>query len=64
MQKVEEIQSEIEALRPEEFARLSKWFAEKEWERWDMQLEGDVAAGRLEFLIDEALAAKDQQLLR
>lgn len=48
-------------LRPySEFARLRKWFAEKDWEMWDKQIEIDVAAGKLDFLIEEARAAKEQ----
>ena len=52
--KVEQLQMEIEALPEKEFLRLRQWFAEKDWERWDGQLESDVAAGKLDFLLDEA----------
>ncbi len=31
MTRVEQIQSEIEALSQEEFIRLREWFAEKDW---------------------------------
>jgi len=43
MTPVERIQSEIEALSPEDFARLRNWFVEKDWQTWDRQLEADVA---------------------
>ena len=52
--KAEQLQREIEALPEKDFLRLRRWFAEKDWERWDRQLESDVAAGKLDFLLDEA----------
>lgn len=64
MAQVEHIQAEIEALSDEEFTRLRKWFAEKDWQRWDEQLEADVAAGKPDFLLEEAKAAKAQGKLR
>jgi hypothetical protein len=64
MMQVEQIQIAIEALPQKEFIRLRRWFAEKDWERWDKQLEADVAAGKLDFLLDEAGAAKAQGKLR
>jgi hypothetical protein len=58
MMKVEQLQREIETLPEKEFSRLRRWFVEKDWERWDSQLESDVAAGKLDFLVAEATAAK------
>ena len=40
---VEQLQMEIEALPQAEFIRLRQWFAEKDWEHWDQQLEEDGA---------------------
>lgn len=60
MMPVEQLQIEIEALPPKEFIRLRKWFAEKDWIRWDRQLETDSMAGKLDFLLEEAFAAKTQ----
>jgi hypothetical protein len=39
--KVEQLQTEIEALPEKDFLRLRRWSAEKDWERWDRQLESD-----------------------
>ena len=64
MMQIEQLQTEIEALPQREFARLRRWFAEKDWERWDQQIESDVAAGKLDFLLTEALTAKAQGKLR
>jgi hypothetical protein len=62
--KVEQIQQEIEALPDKDFIRLRKWFVERDWEKWDSQLETDMAAGKLDFLIEEAKAAKARGELR
>lgn len=61
---VEQLQIEIDALPESDFARLRRWFIDRDWERWDRQLEADVAAGKLDFLLDEAEATKAQSLLR
>jgi hypothetical protein len=58
MIKIEQLQMEIEALSEEDFGRLRGWFVEKDWDQWDRQLESDVAAGKLDVLLDEASAAK------
>ena len=58
MSKVEEIESAIESLSEEEYARLRKWFSEKDWEKWDRQIEFDSESGKLDFLIREALDEK------
>jgi hypothetical protein len=64
MSKVEEIQSAIVSLSPEDFARLRQWFAERDWEQWDREIEEDAASGKLDFLIDEAVAEKAQGRLQ
>jgi hypothetical protein len=64
MSQIEHIKAEIEALSEEDLARLRKWFAEKDWQRWDEQLETDVAAGKLDVLLEEAKAAKTQGKLK
>lgn len=64
MAQVEHIKAEIEALSEEDFASLRKWFAERDWQRWDEQLEADVASGKLDFLLEEAKAAKAQGKLQ
>ena len=64
MLQLEQIQTAIESLAETDFARLRNWFAQKDWERWDRQLAADVAAGKLDFLRQEALAAKTKGKLR
>ena len=58
MAQVDQIKSDIEALSLEDFAQLREWLAEKDWQLWDEQLEKDAASGKLEFLREEAEAAK------
>lgn len=64
MAPIEQIQADIEALPQEDFVRLREWFAHKDWQLWDQQLAADVAAGKLDFLIEEAMAAKSQGQLQ
>jgi hypothetical protein len=61
---VEEIQLAIVSLAPEEYARLRAWFLERDWEQWDQQIAADAQAGKLDFLIAEAMAEKTQGHLR
>jgi hypothetical protein len=37
---------------------------ELDWEKWDREIEADSAAGKLDFLIEEAKAAKASGTLR
>jgi hypothetical protein len=64
MTPVEQIQAQIEALPEENFVRLREWFAEKDWLLWDQQLEADIAAGKLDLLLEEAMTAKAQGKLQ
>ena len=64
MLKLEQLQMEIEALPEQDFARLRRWFAEKDWEQWDRQIEADDAAGKLDFLLAEASEGKAQKILK
>ena len=64
MMEIEQLKTEIEMLSDKDFVRLRLWFAEKDWERWDQQLEADIAAGKLDFLVDEAMMAKKQKILK
>ena len=51
---VEEIQSAIASLAPEEYARLREWFIERDWEQWDQQIAADAQASKLDFLMSLA----------
>jgi hypothetical protein len=56
MTKIEAIEREIRGLSAQELAEFRSWFAEFDAALWDIQLEADVAAGKLDALADEALA--------
>lgn len=60
MSKVEEIESAIESLSEKECVRLRKWFSEKDWEKWDRKIEADSEAGKLDFLVRQALDEKSK----
>lgn len=64
MLQVDEIKSVIDSLPEEDYVELRVWFAEKDWELWDKQIEDDSLSGRLDFLIDEAFDEKMQGQLR
>jgi hypothetical protein len=55
MSSIQEIQSAVSKLSPEELAKFRDWFSEFDAEEWDHQFEQDVAAGRLDKLAEEAL---------
>ena len=56
MSEVEQIESRIKNLSPEELAKLRAWFAEFDALAWDRQIEADSAAGKLDRLIEDSLA--------
>ncbi len=64
MSKVEELEKAIEALPEEEFIQLRQWFSEKDWHKWDQQIETDSKSGKLDFLLQEAIEAKSKHNLR
>ncbi len=64
MSKVEEIVSAIESLSKEEFEFLRAWFYERDWEKWDKQIEIDSESGKLDFLVKEAMDEKTKGKLK
>lgn len=64
MAKVDELKIEIEQLPEEEFTELVRWLSEKDWQRWDKEIEADSEAGKLDFLVREALDAKAKRSLK
>lgn len=64
MSKVDELKTEIERLPQEEFTELVRWLSEKDWERWDKEIEADSEAGKLDFLMREVLEEKAKGTLK
>lgn len=63
MSRVEELEKAIEALPEDEYTQLRQWFSEKDWQTWDNQIAADAGAGKLDFLLKEALEAKSGNAL-
>ncbi len=55
MSTVQDIENAIRQLSPEDLTALRTWFAAFDAQQWDQQFEEDVAAGRLEYLAQEAI---------
>jgi hypothetical protein len=64
MTTIEELEMAVDALSQEEYSRFRSWFLERDWEKWDQEIEEDAKAGRLDFLIREAREAKNRNKLR
>jgi hypothetical protein len=60
MVTVEEIKKAINTLPGNDYVRLRNWILEKDWKIWDQKIEEDSKQGRLDFLINEALEAKEK----
>lgn len=56
MSEVEQLEKRVEGLPPEELARFRAWFVEFDAQAWDRQIEADLESGKLDSLIDEAVA--------
>jgi hypothetical protein len=56
MLTLEQIEAAILKLSPGEFEQLLEWFFDLDYQRWDEQIEKDVADGKLEELAQEAIA--------
>ncbi|NWF62390.1 MAG: hypothetical protein HXY43_24900 [Fischerella sp.] len=56
MSTLEEIEAAILTLPSQDFERLRQWFFDLDYQRWDEQLEQDIADGKLEALAQEAIA--------
>jgi predicted esterase len=64
MSKINELRAAIEALTEEEYIQLRRWFSEKDWGKWDRQIELDSESGKLDFLIREAFDEKKKGKLK
>lgn len=64
MSTVEEIQSAIQSLPHDEYMQLIIWIHQKDWNEWDKQIEEDSNSGKLDFLLAEAEAAKNDNTLK
>lgn len=56
MLTLEQLETAILQLSPNDFNQLLEWFFDLDYQRWDEQLEDDIAAGKLDTLAEEAMA--------
>jgi hypothetical protein len=56
MLTVEQIENAILELGPNEIGELLEWFLNLDYQRLDVQLEKDIAKGKLDALAAEAMA--------
>jgi hypothetical protein len=55
MTQLETVISNIERLSHEEQLGLAEWFNRNIVDEWDLQIEADILAGRLDLLGDKAI---------
>jgi ABC-type phosphate transport system auxiliary subunit len=55
MSTVQEIETAIQKLKPQEIREVGDWLDELREELWDRQIDADIKAGRLDKLADKAL---------
>ena len=56
MSRLEELERAVRDLPAEDLRAFREWFFEFDGKLWDRQIERDAAEGRLDPLIEEALA--------
>jgi hypothetical protein len=59
-----EIKSAVDELSVKELAELAAFIRERDNAAWDQQIEEDAAAGKLDFLFEEAEQARVNGTLR
>ena len=64
MHSVEEIERAVEQLTPPDLARLTAWIEARLHAQWTRQMNEDAAAGKLDFLFQEAESERKAGELR
>jgi hypothetical protein len=62
--KIDELKAEIEHLSSHEIAEIYRWLSEKDWERWDKEIESDSQSQKIDFLVKEAHEEKAKENLK
>jgi hypothetical protein len=62
--RLAELETAVAQLSEQDYDRFRRWFFERDWEAWDLQVEADSASGKLDFLAREARDAKGSGKLR
>jgi hypothetical protein len=53
---LEQIEAAILTLPSDDFEKLKGWLLDLDYQRWDEQIEQDIAEGKLDAFADEAIA--------
>ena len=64
MNTVEEIEKAVERLAARDLEKLLSWIDERRQAQWTRQMDKDAAAGKLDFLYEEADAERQAGQLR
>jgi hypothetical protein len=56
MTEIEKLEKRIESLSPEELSKFRNWFIEFDARQWDHQIEADSKDGKLDRIVNSALA--------
>ncbi len=64
MTSVQELENTVASLPKEEYNQFRHWFLDRDWDEWDRQIEEDAEAGKLDFLVKEALEARKSHKLK
>lgn len=51
----QQLEKTISELPPDELSKFREWFLAFDADKWDQQFDGDVVAGRLDRLADDAM---------
>lgn len=62
MTQIQLLEQHISELHGASFSKLRDWFIEFDQARWDKKLEADSNAGKLDFLINAAIAEHEAGL--
>ena len=63
MLNIAQIQEQILSLSEADYDQLRQWFYDRDWENWDRQIEADSENGKLDFLVADAIEAKEKGIL-
>jgi hypothetical protein len=55
MSKVNDVESQIRELSPEELTAFREWFTKFDADTWDQEFEADVKGGKLDAMAERAL---------
>lgn len=63
MLNIAQIQDQILSLSEADYVQLRQWFYDRDWKNWDRQIEADSENGKLDFLVADAIEAKEKGIL-